>query len=76
MIHDIRVSFVAPLGALQVRMYKKWAQYAKRGPIQVFFRSSKKWGLGLKEMVPFYKKQQLLNTKAFSGPDRPEALRG
>ena len=59
MIHDIRVSFVAPLGALQVRMYKKWAQYAKRGPIQVFFRSSKKWGLGLKEMVPFFKKQQL-----------------
>ena len=60
MIHDIWVSFVAPLGALQVRMYKKWAQYAKRGPNQVFFRSSKKWGLGLKEMVPFFKKQQLL----------------
>ena len=33
MIHGIRVSFVAPLGALQVRMYKKWAQYAKRAPI-------------------------------------------
>ena len=44
MIHDIRVSFVNKLGALQVRMDKKWAQYAKRPPIQVFFRSPKKWG--------------------------------
>ena len=60
MIHDVRVTFVGQLGALQVRMYKKWAHHAKKGPIQVFFRSPKKWGLGLKEMVPFFKKQQLL----------------
>ena len=60
MIHDMRVTFVQQLGDLQVRMYKKWAKYARCAPIQVFFRSPKKWGLGLKEMVPFFKKQQLL----------------
>ena len=57
MIQDMRVTFVHQLGHLQVRMYKKWAKYARCAPIQVFFRSPKKWGLGLKEMLPFFKKQ-------------------
>jgi hypothetical protein len=60
LIHDMSPSFVEDLGALQTRMYKKWSHYAKTGNATVFYRRGVHFGLGMKEMVPFFKKMQLV----------------
>tara|TARA_X000000950_G_scaffold273398_1_gene357148 strand:- start:49 stop:1680 length:1632 start_codon:yes stop_codon:yes gene_type:complete len=53
-------SFVEKLAATQKRMYKKWINYSKSGNPTVFYRSKKNFGWNLKEMVPFFQKQQLI----------------
>ena len=60
LIHDMSPSFVDKLGALQTRMYKKWCHYAKSAVVSTFYRPRSHYGLGMKEMVPFHKKMQLV----------------
>ena len=60
LIHDMSPSFVAGLGALQTRKFKEWSHYAKHGNATVFYRSAEHFGLKMKEMVPFFKKMQLI----------------
>ena len=60
LIHDMSPSSVGTLGDLQTRMYKKWCRYAKSGDVTVFYRRSDHFGLGVKQMVPFFKKMQLV----------------
>ena len=66
LIHDMSPSFVAGLGALQTRKYKEWSHYAKTGNPTVFYRQSKHFGLQMKEMVPFFKKNQLIKCHLLS----------
>ena len=60
LIHDMSPSSVGTLGDLQTRMYKKWCRYAKSGDVTVFYRISDHFGLGMTQMVPFFKKMQLV----------------
>lgn len=60
LIHDMCPSFVKTLGELQTRMYKKWSHYARCGNVSVFYRRGAHFGLAMKEMVPFFKKMQLV----------------
>ena len=60
LFHDMSASSVGTLGDLQTRMYKKWCRYAKSGDVTVFYRRSDHFGLGMKQMVPFFKKMQLV----------------
>ena len=72
LIHDMCPSAVAELGKLQLRMYKKWTGYAKSGDPTAFYRSTEHHGWHMKEMVPFFKKMQLIRRhllKYSSDPD-------
>ena len=60
LIHDVSVSFVRELGALQTRTFKKWIHYAKSGNPTIFYRHSHHYGLTMKEIAPFFQKQQLI----------------
>ena len=60
LIHDMSVSFVEELGAIQTRMLKTWSHYSVHGVKEVFYRTKKNHGWGMKEMVPYFKKMQLV----------------
>ena len=60
LIHDMSASFAEELGAIQTRMLKKWSHFPKSGVKEVFYRTKKNHGWGMKEMVPFFKKMQLV----------------
>ena len=54
------VSFVEDLAATQTRMFKKGVNYSRSGNPTVFYRSKKNFGWNMKEIVTFFKKQQLI----------------
>ena len=60
LIHDMTVSFVEDLAATQTRMFKKWVNYSRSGNPTVFYRSKKIFGWNMKQMITFFKKQQLI----------------
>ena len=60
LIHDMSVSIVKELGAIQTRMLKKWSHYSQHGHKEVFYRTKKNHGWGMKEMESYFKKQQMV----------------
>ena len=60
LIHDMTMSFVKKLAATQTRMYNKWINYSESGNNKMIYRSKKKFGWNMKEMVTFFQKQQTL----------------
>ena len=61
MVHDTTTTWIAThLGSIQTEWYKKWSHYPKHGVVSIFYRSTKRFGLQMKEMMPFFKKQQLI----------------
>ena len=60
MIHELPVSFATTLGETQNRMFKKWTGVSKFTTTTVFYRTPKNHGWNMKEMVPFFQKQQLI----------------
>ena len=72
LIHDLCPSGVAGLGALQLRMFKKWTGYAKSGHPITFYRSTEHHGWHMKEMVPFYKRLQLIKCHLLKHSSDPE----
>ena len=72
LIHDLPVSFVETLGAKQNWVFKKWSGVSRFTTPSVFYRTPKNHGWNMKEMVPFYQKQQLIRChllKTSSDPD-------
>jgi len=59
LIHDMTVTFVRKLAAIQTKMFKKWGHYSKSGNVTVFYRSKKNFGWNMKEMVTFFKKKPI-----------------
>lgn len=60
LIHDMSCSFVGELEAIQTRALKKWSHYPVHSPKEILYRSAKHHGWHMKQLVPFFKKMQLV----------------
>lgn len=60
LIHDMSCSFVKELEAIQTRALKKWSHYPVHSPKEIFYWSTEHHGWHMKQMVPFFKKMQLV----------------
>ena len=60
LIHDMSCSFVKDLEAIQTQALKRWSHYPKHSPKEIFYRSAKHHGWHMKQLVPFFKKMQLV----------------
>ena len=53
-------------------MYKKWSHYAKHGDPSIFYRTTRHYGWHMAEMVPHFKKMQLIKCHLLMTSSDPE----